>query len=153
MDSRHNTVDRFRQRALIGAALLAMLCAVAAGGLWHYDSPGTEAACPVCQVAHMPVTSPVVPPVLLVCAQLRCAHRKAARFDIRLLKSLSHPLGPLPAKSNLATTDTFSGRHRAPTGLLLYISFSPRAWGCAQALHIQRETLCSEENFDWHLSQ
>ncbi len=65
MDSRHNTVDRFRQRALIGAALLAMLCAVAAGGLWHYDSPGTEAACPVCQVAHMPVTAPVAPPVLL----------------------------------------------------------------------------------------
>ena len=59
-----NSVSGLRMRLLTGAALLALLCALAAGGIWHYDNPGAEAACPVCQVAHMPVTAPVAPPVL-----------------------------------------------------------------------------------------
>jgi len=59
-----NSFPELRTRLLTGAALLALLCALAAGGIWHYDSPGAEAACPVCQVAHMPVTAPVTAPVL-----------------------------------------------------------------------------------------
>ncbi|MGO9640648.1 MAG: hypothetical protein ACLP1Y_04995 [Candidatus Acidiferrales bacterium] len=69
MASRDNSFAELRKRALAGAALLALFCALAAGGVWHYDKPGTEAACPVCQVAHMPVTAPVAPPVLVgLCA-------------------------------------------------------------------------------------
>ncbi|MGO9640644.1 MAG: hypothetical protein ACLP1Y_04975 [Candidatus Acidiferrales bacterium] len=65
MTSRDNSFAELRKRALTGAALLALFCALAAGGIWHYDKPGAEAACPVCQVAHMPVTAPVAPPVLV----------------------------------------------------------------------------------------
>jgi hypothetical protein len=58
---------RLRQLALTGTALLAMLCVLAAGGFWHYDAtPEAAAACAVCQVAHMPVTGPVVAPALVV---------------------------------------------------------------------------------------
>jgi hypothetical protein len=60
----HTSFSELHRRLLTCAALLALLCALAAGGIWHYDNPGAEAACPVCQVAHMPVTAPVAPPVL-----------------------------------------------------------------------------------------
>ncbi len=69
MAPRDNSLSELRTRLLTGAALLALLCLLAAGGVWHYDAPGTEAACPVCQVAHMPVTAPVAPPVpVTLCA-------------------------------------------------------------------------------------
>jgi len=64
MTAPHNSLPELRTRLLTIAALLALLCALAAGGIWHYDHPGAEAACPVCQVAHMPVTAPVTAPVL-----------------------------------------------------------------------------------------
>jgi hypothetical protein len=64
-----NSLSELRTRLLTGAALLALVCLLAAGGVWHHHEPGTEAACPVCQVAHMPVTAPVAPPVpVTLCA-------------------------------------------------------------------------------------
>jgi hypothetical protein len=63
MAPRDNPLSELRTRLLTGAALVALLCLLAAGGIYHHHEPGTEAACPVCQVAHMPVTAPVAPPV------------------------------------------------------------------------------------------
>ena len=66
MTQRNNPVRAPYQRTLLVAAFAAMVCFVAAGGVWHYHDPGGETACPICQVAHMPVTGPVVQPVLVV---------------------------------------------------------------------------------------
>jgi hypothetical protein len=51
---------------LLAAAFAALVCFLAAGGLWHHDDPNAAAACPICQVAHMPVTGPVAQPALIV---------------------------------------------------------------------------------------
>jgi hypothetical protein len=53
-------------RVLLVAAFAALVCFLAAGGLWHHDDPNAAAACPICQVAHMPVTGPVAQPALIV---------------------------------------------------------------------------------------
>jgi hypothetical protein len=52
-------------RALLAAAFAALVCFLAAGGLWHHDDPNAAAACPICQVAHMPVTAPAAQPSLI----------------------------------------------------------------------------------------
>jgi hypothetical protein len=59
-------VRAIRQRVLLVAAFAALVCFLAAGGLWHHDDPSAAAACPICQVAHMPVTGPVAQPSLIV---------------------------------------------------------------------------------------
>lgn len=97
MKWRDNSISELFTRLLTGVALLAMLCALAAGGVWHYDAPGTEAACPVCQVAHMPVTAPVPPPVLvgLRTVELRAPQSGATRYSspaIPLASSRAPPL-------------------------------------------------------------
>jgi hypothetical protein len=63
MVPRDNSLSELRTRLLTSAALVALLCLLAAGGVCHHHEQGTEAACPVCQVAHMPVTAPVAPPM------------------------------------------------------------------------------------------
>ncbi|MGB6428987.1 MAG: hypothetical protein WBF06_00265 [Candidatus Acidiferrales bacterium] len=55
-----------KQRVLLIAAFAALVCFLAAGGLWHHDDPNAASACPVCQVAHMPVTGPVAQPSFVV---------------------------------------------------------------------------------------
>ncbi len=65
MKWRDSSSSELRTRLLTGVALLALLCLVAVGGLYHNHEPGNEAACPICQVAHMPATAPVAPPVLV----------------------------------------------------------------------------------------
>jgi len=59
-----------RQRLLLAAAFAALFCFLAAGGLWHHDDPSAAAACPICQVAHMPITGPVAQPSLVVVRQV-----------------------------------------------------------------------------------
>jgi hypothetical protein len=63
---RDNSVCEVRQRLLLAVAFAALVCFLAAGGLWHYDDPSAAAACPICQVAHMPITGPVAQPSLVV---------------------------------------------------------------------------------------
>jgi hypothetical protein len=58
--------DSIRQRVLLAAAFAALVCFLAAGGLWHHDDPNAASACPICQVAHMPVTGPVAQPAPVV---------------------------------------------------------------------------------------
>ena len=47
------------ERWFLGTALLLALFAlflIAIGAsLWHKDTPGSEASCPICHVSHMPV--------------------------------------------------------------------------------------------------
>ena len=59
-------VRAIRQRVLLALAFAALVCFLAAGGLWHHDDPNAASACPICQVAHMPVTGPVAQPSLVV---------------------------------------------------------------------------------------
>jgi hypothetical protein len=66
MTRRDNSLSAIRHRVLLVAAFAALVCFLAAGGLWHHDDPNDAAACPVCQVAHMPVTGPVAKPSLIV---------------------------------------------------------------------------------------
>ncbi|MGB6199729.1 MAG: DUF2946 family protein [Candidatus Acidiferrales bacterium] len=63
---RDNSIREIRQRVLLVAAFAALFCFLAAGGLWHHDDPSTAAACPICQVAHMPATGPVAQVSLVV---------------------------------------------------------------------------------------
>jgi hypothetical protein len=60
------SVRGIRDRVLLAAAFAALVCFLAAGGLWHHDDPNAASACPICQVAHMPVTGPVAQPSLVV---------------------------------------------------------------------------------------
>jgi hypothetical protein len=66
MTRRSNSIRAIRQRMLLAAAFAALVCFLAAGGVWHYHDSNTEAACPICQVAHMPITGPVAQPSLIV---------------------------------------------------------------------------------------
>jgi hypothetical protein len=66
MTRSENSVRRIRQRLLLAAAFAALVCFLVAGGLWHHDDPNTASACPICQVAHMPVTGPVAQPTVVV---------------------------------------------------------------------------------------
>jgi hypothetical protein len=43
--------------ALVAAAIAAVLLVASGASLWHYDAPGSEATCPICHLAHMPVLS------------------------------------------------------------------------------------------------
>ena len=83
MKWRDNSISELYTRLLTGAALLALLCLLAEGGFCHHHDPGKEAACPVCQVAHMPVTAPVAPPVLvgLRTVELRAPQSGAKRYS------------------------------------------------------------------------
>jgi len=66
MTRRDNPVRTLYQRTLLAAAFAALVCFLAAGGLWHHHDAGGEASCPICQVAHMPVTGPVVQPAIVM---------------------------------------------------------------------------------------
>jgi hypothetical protein len=66
MTHRDNPTHMMRQRVLLIAAFAALVCFLAAGGLWHHDDPNAASACPICQVGHMPVTGPVAQPSLVV---------------------------------------------------------------------------------------
>jgi len=66
-----------RQRLLLAAAFTALVCFLAAGGLWHHDDPNTAAACPICQVAHMPITGPVAQPSLIIVRHVVALARQA----------------------------------------------------------------------------
>jgi hypothetical protein len=41
--------------ALLAAACAAILLVASGISFWHTDAPGSEATCPICHVAHMPV--------------------------------------------------------------------------------------------------
>jgi hypothetical protein len=41
----------------LAAALAAMLFLASGASLWHIDAPGSEAACTICHLAHMPALS------------------------------------------------------------------------------------------------
>jgi hypothetical protein len=66
MTGHRNSILEIRQRVLLAAAFAAVICFLAAGGLWHHDDPNAAAACPICQVAHMPVTGPVAQVSLII---------------------------------------------------------------------------------------
>lgn len=63
---RHNPIRGILSRVLLAAAFAALVCFLAAGGVYHHDDPSTAAACPICQVAHMPITGPVPQPTLQI---------------------------------------------------------------------------------------
>lgn len=46
---------RWFRLAFLTAALAAVLLVASGISLWHTDTPGSEATCPICHVAHMPV--------------------------------------------------------------------------------------------------
>ena len=45
----------WRRMAVLTAAVAAMLFLATVGSEWHFDAPGSEATCPICHFAHMPV--------------------------------------------------------------------------------------------------
>ena len=54
MKARNGSLRWFHFAALT-AAVIAVLFVASGVALWHKDAPGSEATCPVCHVAHMPV--------------------------------------------------------------------------------------------------
>lgn len=83
------------QALLLAAALAAMLFLASGASLWHIDAPGSEAACTICHLAHMPVLqgmpsgSLAAPTVVawVVPAETRVGHTAPAGLD-------SPPRGP-----------------------------------------------------------
>jgi hypothetical protein len=51
---------RLLRFAALSVALIALLPLAIGATFWHTDSPGTEATCPICHVAHMPVLPGIV---------------------------------------------------------------------------------------------
>jgi hypothetical protein len=54
MNRSRNSLQWF-YRAALAAALVAILPLAIGASFWHTDAPGSEATCPICHVAHMPV--------------------------------------------------------------------------------------------------
>jgi hypothetical protein len=56
-----------RERSLVLAtfavALMALLPLAIGASFWHTDTPGSEASCPICHVAHMPILPGIAPSV------------------------------------------------------------------------------------------
>jgi hypothetical protein len=52
---RHRRSLSWFRVALLAAACAAILLVASGISLWHTDAPGSEATCPICHVAHMPV--------------------------------------------------------------------------------------------------
>ena len=62
--------------AVLAAACTAIVLVASGIWLWHTDAPGSEATCPICHVAHMPVLPGAltsVPSVLHVVASIAVA--------------------------------------------------------------------------------
>ena len=53
--NRSGNTRRWFYFAALAAALVAILPVAIGASFWHTDAPGTEATCPICHVAHMPV--------------------------------------------------------------------------------------------------
>jgi len=51
----HTRSLRWFRVAVLGTAFAAILLVASGISLWHSDAPGSEATCPICHVAHMPV--------------------------------------------------------------------------------------------------
>ena len=63
------------------AACIAILLVASGVWLWHTDAPGSEAACPICHVAHMPVLPGMparVPSVFRVVASVAPAEARSS---------------------------------------------------------------------------
>lgn len=75
--------------AVLATALAAVLLVASGASLWHHDAPGSEATCPICHVAHMPVLSgmpgvPLSAPALVAWvmpAETQVAHVAPAALD------------------------------------------------------------------------
>jgi hypothetical protein len=46
-------VIRWLHLTVLGAALAAVLLVASGASLWHVDTPGSEATCAICHVAHL----------------------------------------------------------------------------------------------------
>jgi hypothetical protein len=51
----HRRSLRWLHVAVFIAACAAILLVASGISFWHTDAPGSEATCPICHVAHMPV--------------------------------------------------------------------------------------------------
>ena len=83
---RRKSFSWFRVVALAAAGTAIVL--VASGiWLWHTDAPGSEATCPICHVAHMPV----LPGTLTNVLSVLCVVASIALAEVRLTHSV--PVG------------------------------------------------------------
>ena len=51
----HRRSLRWLHAAVLIAACAAIMLVASGISFWHTDAPGSEATCPICHVAHMPV--------------------------------------------------------------------------------------------------
>jgi hypothetical protein len=51
---RGRTGHQWLHRAVLATALLALLFVASGAALWHLDSPGSAATCPICHAVNMP---------------------------------------------------------------------------------------------------
>src|ERR1700679_3851822 len=80
---------RWLRLAALAAALAAIIPIAIGAGFWHTDAPGSEATCPICHVAHMPVLPGIATSVLstpkvvdwVVPAAVRVSHSAPAGLD------------------------------------------------------------------------
>jgi hypothetical protein len=85
----HHQQLRWLRRAALTAALVAILPVAIGAAFWHTDTPGSEATCSICHVAHMPVLPGIVVTVLatpttvawLALADARTAHAAPSSLD------------------------------------------------------------------------
>jgi len=80
---------RWTRAAALSLALFAIFLTAIGASYWHQDKPGSEAACQICHVSHMPVlvgvvVSVQVKPRLVAWvdpAEVQVSHSAAAVLD------------------------------------------------------------------------
>jgi hypothetical protein len=84
-----NNHFRWLRLAALAAALAAIIPVAIGAGFWHTDAPGSDATCPICHVAHMPVLPGIAASVLIaptviarfVAAEKQAAHSLSSTLD------------------------------------------------------------------------
>ena len=85
----HRRSLRWLRVAVFAAACAAILLVASGISFWHTDAPGSEATCPICHVAHMPVLPGTATSVLstpkvvdwVVPAAVRVSHSAPTGLD------------------------------------------------------------------------
>ncbi len=88
---------RWLRFAALAVALAAIFPIAIGAGFWHTDAPGSDAACPICHVAHMPVLPGIGAIVLIaptIIARFVVAEKQA---DHSLSSGLDSPPRAPPA--------------------------------------------------------
>jgi hypothetical protein len=95
--NRFSNRSRWLLLAAFTAALVAILPVAIGASFWHTDAPGSEAACQICHVAHMPVLPGAATTVLIAPEIIAWVAPAASRISHSAPAGLDSPPRAPPA--------------------------------------------------------